>query len=268
MSELVLTPGGYRHRSLVHPIGPEHALHAAEGRLRIMDVKRNAVVEAIEAAAPWGELPALGSGWIAYTYWNNGTGKSLSSFRTTWQVPSAPATVSNQTVFLFNGIQNYGANFGILQPVLQWGPSAAGGGPQWSVASWYVTSGGDAFHSQLVPVQPGATLIGVMTLTGSSDNKFSYISEFEGIAGTLLPVQNIAELLWCNETLEAYEINQCSDYPAAPRTVFRDISIQSQGTPLPLNWTPLNKVTDCGQHAVVVSNSAASGEVDIFYSNR
>ena len=56
----------------------------------------------------------------------------------------APATRSRQTIFLFNGIQNTGANFGILQPVLQYGSSAAGGGAFWSIASWYVTSGGQA----------------------------------------------------------------------------------------------------------------------------
>ena len=47
-----------------------------------------------------------------------------------WQVPPPPSVQdSGEVVFLFNGIQNYGTNFGILQPVLQWGVSAAGAGP-------------------------------------------------------------------------------------------------------------------------------------------
>jgi hypothetical protein len=74
-------------------------------------------------------------------------------------------------------------------------------------------------------------------------------------------------LLWCNETLEAYTVDRCSDYPATDRTVLRAIDIQmSSGSP-PSNSTPVNKIIDCGQHAVVVSNSATEGEVDIYYRN-
>jgi hypothetical protein len=262
---LVLTPGGYRHPSLVNRVEPGHALHVAAGRVALRRLATNTLIAIPEAAVPQEEVPALGSGWIAYAYWNNGTGNSISAFRTTWQVPPIPATQSSQVIFLFNGIQNFGNNYGILQPVLQFGNSAAGGGPFWSVASWYVTSGGQAFHTDLVRVNAGDTLVGVMTRTGQTGSAFNYNSEFEGIAGTSLPVQNIAELLWANETLEAYSISQCSDYPAADSTALGSISIQTGATTPVLNWTPINQVTDCGQHAVVVDNSATDGEVDIHY---
>ena len=55
-----------------------------------------------------------------------------------------------------------------------------------------MTSGGQAFHTNLVRVNPDDTLIGVMTLTGQSGSSFSYTSQFQGINGTVLPVQNIA----------------------------------------------------------------------------
>ena len=216
-----------------------------------------------------GAVPALGSGWITYCYWNNGTGTPLSTFKTTWQVPPPPSVQdSGEVVFLFNGIQNYGTNFGILQPVLQWGVSAAGGGPYWSVASWYVTSGGQAFHTNLVRVNPDDTLIGVMTLTGQSGSSFSYTSQFQGINGTLLPVQNIAELQWCNETLEAYGINACGNYPDTPMTEFTEIYLRTGAKVPAVSWTPVNRITDCGQHAVVDSNSASYGEVDLFYRSQ
>ena len=152
--------------------------------------------------------------------------------------------------------------------MLQWGPSAAGGGAYWSVASWYVTSGGQAFHTNLVRVNPGDTLIGVMTLTGQSGSQLSYASEFEGIANTRLPVQNIAELTGCNETLEAYGIDACGNYPDAPLAQFTEINIRTGAAAPAITWTPVNQVTDCGQHAVVSSNSSSWGEVDIYYSNR
>jgi hypothetical protein len=262
---LVLTPGGFRPRSLVHRVGPRHALRALAGRMVMINLSTDAVVDVPRASVDPQTIPALGSGWIAYAYWNNGSGLPLSTFQATWQVPPPPATPSNQTIFLFNGIENYGTDYGILQPVLQWGSSAAGGGTFWSVASWYVLSNGQAFHTQLVQVNPGDILVGVVTLTSQSGNAFSYNCEFQGVTGTSLPVQNIAELLWCNETLEAYQIDQCSDYPATTRTDFRTIDIQTGSVAPTLNWTPVNRVTDCGQQAVVVSNSSTVGEVEIYY---
>jgi hypothetical protein len=249
---LVLTPGGFRPKSLVHHIEDGNLLHADAGRFRKVNVASKKSTDLSTAVtAPPEILPALGSGWIVYAYWNNGTGKPISSFRTTWVVPPAPTTPSSQTIFLFNGIQNYGNNFGILQPVLQWGSSAAGGGQYWSVASWYVTSGGSAFHTTLVKVNVGQQLVGIMTKTGKTSTGFNYQSEFQGISGTALPVQNIAELLWCNETLEAYGINACTDYPATGETTMTGISIATDSGGVTPTWTPVDRVTDCGQHAVI-----------------
>ena len=156
----------------------------------------------------------------------------------------------------------------IYQPVLQWGSSAAGGGNYWTVASWYVNgAGGAAFHSQLVQVNPGDTLTGVMTLTGQSGGQFSYNCEFQGIANTSWAIQNVQELTWRVETLEAYGITKCSDYPDSNDTAFRSISIMT-GTSTPsLSWSAVNAVTDCSQHTVVVNNANPNGEVDVYYRN-
>lgn len=248
--------------------GVMHAVDAARGAefLRRGDLRSNLFSEAFDledTQLRFEETAALGSGWIAYAYWNNGTGTPITSFTTTWVVPPEPAVQGNQTLFLFNGIQNYGANFGILQPVLQWGVSAAGGGPYWAVSNWYVTSGGQASYTPLVRVNPGDSLSGVMTLTGGTAGSFSYTSEFVGI-GTTLSVQNIAELLWCNETLEAYSIGQCSNYPAGG-TAFTGIEIETVAGNPPLSWTAVNQVTDCGQSATVANNANPGGEIDIAY---
>lgn len=262
----ILTPGGYRSKSLVHQVEQSQALFVEGTDMRIIEAATKNIVKKLpQIAARPDEVPALGSGWITYAYWNNGTGHSISTFKTTWQVPEEPELRNDQTIFLFNGIQNYGINFGILQPVLQWGPSAAGGGQYWSVASWYVTSGGLAFHTQPVRVNAGDTLAGTIRLTGQSGNLFNYSCQFEGINNTLLDVHNIAELLWCNEALEAYSIDNFAEYPAAYDTPLKAISVLTgNGTPR-VNWTPVDAVTDCGQHCVIVNNSAVNGEVDICY---
>lgn len=267
-TDLILTPGGYRHRSLVHRVEPGHAVHVTGEQTRIMNLSTKAMIDIPKVAIPREACLLLGSGWIAASYWNNETGRPITSFRTTWRVPPAPTTRSNQLIYLFNGITRFSGNSAILQPVLQWGSSPDGGGPFWAVASWYVHTTGQAFYTPLIQVNVGDILVGVMTLTSQSGNSYSYYSQFEGLAGTSLPVLNIDELAWCSETLEAYGVAQCSDYPATAFTPFQAISIQTGNIAPPLNWAVDNKVTDCGQHAVIVNNSATDGEVDIYYRDQ
>jgi len=262
---LVLTPGGFRHPALVHRVEPGHAVNLGEGTTRLKNLATSALIELPKHIVGPGDVPGFGSGWIAYAAWLNQTGKPVTEFRTTWLVPAPPSTDSGQTIFLFNGIDPANTGTAILQPVLQWGPSHAGGGPFWSVASWYVMGNGQAFHTPLVPVNPGDELVGVMTLIDQANGLFSYQAEFEGIAGTQLPVQNVAELVWCNETLEAYQIAACSDYPAADMTAMGSIQVQTGTTAPAVNWAPQDQVTDCGQHAAVTVNAASGGEVDLYY---
>jgi hypothetical protein len=220
----------------------------------------------LETSTGVDELADLGSSWIAYAYWMNDTGKPLTSFLTTWVVPAEPASSSGQLIYLFNGISPANTSAAILQPVLQWGHSEVGGGAYWSVASWYVLGGnGSAFHSSSVRVNVGQQLVGAMTLTGSNGGLFSYKCEFVGIEGTSLPINNIEELVWCNETLEAYNLTQCSDYPSSVSTAFKSINVRTGDVTPSVNWSIDNRVTDCGQHAEVVTNSATNGRIDIYY---
>lgn len=180
------------------------------------------------------------SGWVAYAHWYN-TGSPISYFITTWSVPPAPATYHGQTVFLFNSIEPAGGN-AILQPVLQYGPSAAGGGGYWAIASWYLV-GGQVFHTSLISVSVGASFQGVISLTGTSGGKYDYLSSFTGISGTALAANGADQLVWATETLESYNINASSDYPSG-QTIFSSIYLQtSSGTPS-VTWTPVSDTAD------------------------
>lgn len=277
--DMVVTPGGLRSKSLVHLIEPGHVLDETGGRLRALDPHGKIIADfgsipfqstrgalmPENVVVPPKEVPALGSGWIAYAYWNNNTGNQISSFTTTWTVPPAPTTQSGQLIYLFNGIQN---STMIYQPVLQWGNNGAFGGNYWGVASWYAGGqNGQAFYSHYTQVNPGDTLVGGMTLTGPGQLSatFNYTCLFQGIANSALPIQNVQELTWAIETLEAYAITGCSDYPNINVTAFKGINIQTGNTTPTLNWTAVNGVIDCGQHGVVVSNANPGGEVDIYY---
>ena len=218
--QLVLTPGGFRPKSFVNFIEPGYGLILDQGIMRKIDLATRRVIDlpappalgvafgafgpgrtplappATGEAAPSAQPGTLPDGWQTYAWWDSGASTPITSFVTTWTVPQAPSTNSGQVVFLFNGIQNTGQDLGILQPVLQWGVSAAGGGNVWSVASWYVTSGGQAFHTTLVPVSTGTVLVGRMTQTGSAGGLFNYSSAFQGIPNTTLPILNIAGHHW------------------------------------------------------------------------
>ena len=280
--DLVLTPGGFRPKGFVNAIEPGFGLTLLDtGEFAKLELATNKVTHFAKPPAlkaqfaahgphggPTGHLApppgALANGWQTYAWWDS-VNKSLTYFSTEWTVPPAPSTSSGQTIFLFNGIQNTGTNYGILQPVLQWGVSAAGGGSYWSVASWYVTSGGQAFHTNLVKVNAGTKLQGIMTETGASGSHYIYSSTFHGIANTTLPVNNIALLHWANETLECYGLTKCSDFPAATDTAMEEIEIKIAKTHPTLKWAPVNAATSCGQHTTVASNANPKGKVELYY---
>ena len=201
------------------------------------------------------------SGWVAYASWYNTGSSPISSFTTTWSVPPVPATYHNQTVFLFNSIEPASGN-AILQPVLQYGPSAAGGGAYWTVASWYLV-GSNTYHTSLVRVSVGQSLDGVITLTGSSGGKYNYVTSFTNVAGTTLTATGADQLVWATETLESYAVTSPSDYPHGS-TVFSSINLKtSSGTPY-VTWTAVSDIPD-GLITTVNVQGATNAKVTIKY---
>jgi hypothetical protein len=89
--------------------------------------------------------------------WLNSSGKPITSFRTTFRVPSPPTTDSDQTIFLYNGIENSDMAFA---PVLRWGSYG------WTVQSCYVD--GSVLATELVSVNVGDVLVGVIASSKAS----------------------------------------------------------------------------------------------------
>jgi hypothetical protein len=277
--EKVLTPGGWRPASQVGLVDKGEHLTIKNDRLMKVSDANGSILKDFGAQEHYGGItpdypknlilpPArqavpLGSGWITYTGWTNSSTTPITYSAATWTVPPAPTTNSGQTIFLFNGLENSSY---ILQPVLQWGPSAAGGGAYWAIANWYVDgSNGTALHSNLVRVNPGTVLTGIMTQTGTTGSNYNYVSSFSGYSSINLTVNNIAKLFWADETLETYNIATCSNYPNTASTRFSGIEVHVGTAQAPLSWTVYNAVTDCGQHTNVVTNGSPNGIVDIYY---
>lgn len=276
--DLVLTPGGWRLASKVGRVSPGEHISVNNDRLSSVDnvtgkvTKDFGIIERKAGNEPGypkninipeaRRILPLASGWITYTYWSNPSSTPITYFASTFTVPPAPATSNGQTIFLFPGLQN---STSILQPVLQWGPSAAGGGNYWAIVNWYVSANGSALFSNLVRVNPGTVLKGIMTQTGTTGSNYNYTSAFSGYSSITLTVNNIQKLYWAAEALEAYNAVVCSDYPNTAKTRYSAIELRVGTAQAPLSWNVVNEITDCGQHATVVTNGSPNGIVDLFY---
>jgi hypothetical protein len=83
------------------------------------------------------------------------------------------------------------------------------------------------------------------------------------------------ELLWCVETLEAYELTgdlqapydlyDQAEYPASGSVTFDGIQI---GTTIPIapgGWVVQSIVSTYGEHTTIVNNDATNGEIRISF---
>lgn len=265
----VLTPHGYFPASNVHRVPEGGQVKHVGNEVHVLDASGNVVHVAHNDGSKVRERPTpvssavepLATGWVAYAHWYNTGSSPISSFTTTWTVPPAPASYHGQTVFLFNSIEPASGN-AILQPVLQYGPSAAGGGGYWAVASWYLV-GSSVFYSSVVRTNTGAVLTGVMTLTSQSGSSFNYVSSFTGISGTSLTATGSAQLVWATETLESYSITSINDYPAGS-TVFSNINLKTTaGTP-GVSWTAVSDTAD-GLITTINTQGATNARITIAY---
>ena len=267
--DYAITPGGVRPKSMIHLVKPGEVVRQDKDRFKRFDMERKLFIEPPPVLVDMPELPGLGSGWITYASYVEPAANVITEMRTTWTVPPEPTREDGQLIYIFNGMQDSPVTH-ILQPVLQWGRSPAGGGNSWAVASWFVGSGGDAFKTDpIVQVNPGDVLTGVMKLLTNHDgNFFYYICYFDGLPGTQLGLNSLSQMVNPVQTLECYTIQECRDYPNALLTSMHSIDVRTKDGSLAPNFAAANSVTDCGQHATVVSNAAGAGQVDLYYAQQ
>jgi hypothetical protein len=267
-NHIAFTPGGPRSRSEVHLVAPGDTLVTAK---RIETVIRSSRRVGRPDAANW-----ITAAWLDMA------GTSVKSFSTSWKVPAAPKTEASQLLYLFNGMEPANAST-IVQPVLQWGDSGPDEdginrtGQFWTVASWIVPApDGHTYHTPHVRVNSGDTLVGIITLVQKSAAGCIYSCEFQGMAATKFSTPAIPELIWCVETLEAYELsggmsppydlNSASEYPATKFTAFEAINVSTGGTPSTALWTVTNYEAKFGEYTRLVVNSSSNGDIEIHYS--
>lgn len=142
--------------------------------------------------------------------------------------------------------------------MLQYGPSAAGGGAFWAVASWYVI-GRTAYYTPLVSVNVGQSLHGAIDMIGTSGSSYNYNCRFTNIPGTTIILLGSPQLVWAAVTLETYNLNFLSDYPVGS-TVFYPINVRTTNGVPSVTWTPVG-----GPITTVNIQGATNAKVTIKY---
>ena len=263
-SAQVLTPVGYRDSAKVHRVPAGYGLNImSDGHVRVQSRTTGDYTDFPRPDTSQARVPFTDNGWATFAWWFNGTSSPIANYNTTWLVPPYPLTYKGQTLFQFNSIEP-GDGTAILQPVLQYGPSAAGGGQYWAVASWFVI-GDTAYVTPLVQVWPKEQLTGFIQQIRRKRSLFSYSSEIVGISQTELIVRNIPELIFCSETLEVYGVGECSEFPNTAYSQMFDINVQLKRGPTPLAWSITNALPSCGVQTAVIVNGPSNGIVNIYY---
>eukprot|EP01098_Paradermamoeba_levis_P007374 TRINITY_DN3041_c0_g1_i1.p1 TRINITY_DN3041_c0_g1~~TRINITY_DN3041_c0_g1_i1.p1 ORF type:complete len:315 (-),score=75.59 TRINITY_DN3041_c0_g1_i1:57-1001(-) len=268
-TKAVRTPFGYYPAECVHgvPAGSivEDDLEVASTHFSVRHpdgfkrtIRRCGLLRGVgqDQAQTQQKVSGQGYGWQAYTYQNiNNVTAMLGQF----QVPQDPATYDDQTIFLFPGLQNINwippdpqpkKPFDIIQPVLQYGNSAAGGDSYWAIASWYVTLTDDVVYSELVQVNNQDLIFGNMTKTGSNSWYINTATKQQKTDMTISrPI--LATQPWAYVTLEAYGIYNCDLYPTSP-IVFNNLQMYVNGKQVTPQWTATTKNPYCNSSAKVI----------------
>jgi hypothetical protein len=236
--EYVITPFGYFHPSCVRQV--------AEGETVLGDGRVQHPDGSVEAAAPACDYPRYSPQGALVTSDNtedggktpatNGWVETISAITNTsygalaaiWITPPPPATNDGQTVFLFPGMEDINDVQSIVQPVLQWGGSGAGGGNYWAIASWNCCISGTAYNSNLINVNPGDLILGTITSTcASGENScpaWNVKTEDLNTRGKTILSKTPSEGQEWNwafgATLEVYNVIQCADYPTGNGVTF------------------------------------------------
>lgn len=280
-NEIVYTPFGPTKKSKVHYVGKNHHLEIKNENIELVNTKTGKT-ERIFYGNPGeqdlnfsikSEKYLISSeskskdGWITYAYCSiHDMYVKPTFFSTDWLVPNPPPNKSDQIIYIFNGLAGSNNNMAwILQPVLQWGETPAGGGKYWAICNWFVSSKGlYYFYDTLIKVSPGDKLQGVIRLISGSDTSYSYNSVFSGYPPGLT-VKNAPLLGIPYFALETYGVKSCDGYPADEKIRMFNIQIMIDSVYPPLYCYTLTEVNNCGQFTNVINESSKNGEVNIHF---
>eukprot|EP01156_Anaeramoeba_ignava_P023862 Anaeramoba_ignava/c21806_g2_i6.p1 GENE.c21806_g2_i6~~c21806_g2_i6.p1 ORF type:complete len:302 (+),score=84.10 c21806_g2_i6:19-924(+) len=212
-------------------------------------------------------------GWQVWATYEEPNQKSFDVFTDIMTIPSNPPGFEDGIIYLFPGLQNYDwiptdngpdppDDFDIIQPVLQYGETPAGGGNYWAVASWYVTVYSGYLVADLLPVSPGNKIICNMTHLGQGSEKWFIGATVESTGRTSnleVSKPRLVSQSWAYIALETYYLDGCDSYPQTPIT-FTSNKLFAENKNLTPNWVAhaQHNPTNCGEKANIQSPDSVS----------
>lgn len=262
--QIVATPFGLISKSKVHLIEDGYATKIENNHLLKIEKSTGKVIKDFGKLTP-SEIDGK-SGRVAATdptYVNdiivgspNSGTRKYTSFSDSWIVPPSP-TQNTQTIFIGARMLILSSFDIILETVLQYGVSVAGGGQYWSVASWQLTSG-IVTHSSLTQVAPGAVLSSRLQYSGNAYNAY-----FSGLQNSNITLVNSL----VNSTVTVFlggVPKTTGAYPPQFSVNIYDIDLHATTTYPTLSWSGTSGAL--GEHIKAINNTNKYGTVSIrFY---
>ncbi|MGA7402717.1 MAG: hypothetical protein WCC99_04540 [Candidatus Sulfotelmatobacter sp.] len=163
------------------------------------------------------DQPTISHAWVEYA--GTTTTSSYGFMYAYWNVPPAPSTNDGQTVYLFNGLEDYNDVVTIIQPVLGWNSDYASA---WGIASWNCCVTGTVYEATPTRVNSGDLILGYMIDTCAAGTKSCSswdIVTYDVTTGgesELINTSSFGQTFnWAfGGVLEVYNIAQCGDYPS------------------------------------------------------
>jgi hypothetical protein len=247
---MVMTPNGLVHSSCIQEVGQGDTIDEDSSTVTRPDGSTYVLAACDHDTMPerTAKLASRGltvdntivptdNGWIEDTWWHSS--HYMKTLHGNFKVPSNPTTKGGQTIFFFPSFEP-AAGTAIVQPVLQWGPSAAGGGKYWAIASWYVWPGHSA-HGPLKRVSVGDVLYGSMqasACTSSGHCTWTIVTQDKTHAATssLKVKTGNAYTEVQGGVLEAYNVDSCKKYPANGVEAFYNLVFKSSAGTVKPKW--------------------------------
>ncbi|HEY3221374.1 MAG TPA: hypothetical protein VGJ80_11630 [Gemmatimonadales bacterium] len=226
--DYVATPAGWRHPSCVHGIDNGSRIEEApdgyvvtDKKGRVRHIPRCAFPSRGNGPRNEANVPAYNPNWVEFdTVQAAQTGStSFAQITADWIVPPVPPATyaSNQVYFTFPGLES---NHYILQPVIQYGFSGAGGGNFWAMASWKCFGGSDCFHAPATAVQiaAGDAIHGSVVASNCAGGNCTWTvtgTDQTSGASAVYSSTDVQAFYWATGgAVEVYNLTTCNDYPA------------------------------------------------------
>jgi len=256
-------PSGFAHPSCVHEVADGSIVSHKNGGL-IVNSPTGESFQVPRCHFPLSgssrsSKPAHGPAWKTCAQYENT--KSITYLYGEWPVPPNPTLESDQILYFWNGVEPED-NSEVVQPVLQWGSTPAGGGNYWAMASWYVASDGTALFSPLINTTIGDSV--------SGENSFDTNGTWVAVGTDLKSKQTTSlsytppetDYYYAYAVLESYSISTCNQYPPTGSVPFTNIQVQAGGAPVTPTWQDIVLDNPCKENTVIVSPT----EVQINFS--